>query len=125
MQITFFDPETGENLTIERTRELGDELVRFHDGACKHSEFIACKAITSDGRTQIRNQCLRCGEYQGSAIKQSAGSEKLPTADSELAINYQRQREEERTAILQKHAKLQAGKIVHGGRDITSTSCRP
>lgn len=103
------DPETGEVLAIEHTREYAKLVRAFHERECKHSETEPYRVRIANGAVQVRNCCTHCGERVGTAISQKdkAWVESLPWQSTDLSDSYSNRREVERKTMLLDLAKRQ------------------
>src|SRR5262245_23817262 len=83
------DPETGiehdlDAVRFDRTddqyrKEVSEIYARFN---CRHDRSEAVWATTRNGKRQLRDQCVDCGELFGTALKHELADRYTPPADT-------------------------------------------
>lgn len=103
------DPETGEVLAVEHTREYSKLMRAYHERECKHDETEMFRVRIANGAVQVRRCCKHCGERVGTAISQKDKYwvDTLPWQSSDLANTYSSRRHAEKEAMLLDLAKRQ------------------
>jgi len=101
------DPETGEKLEVDLTRALVKDLQALNEQMCSHPETKLCRSTMSDGREEIRKQCLECGELIGTAIAKKDAPQLLKPVDAGFRDERRKVKADERAKIYCKHARLQ------------------
>lgn len=99
-------PETGEIVSIFRTKEFTDEVAEFHQSECKHGSSEPRIFTNAGGSTAIRSQCLKCGQALGTALSKA----NYPNAgffDTTLREAYNRTRQSTLDDIKRRHFQLQ------------------
>jgi hypothetical protein len=103
----YIDQDTGKEFPLFPTAEWLADRQRFDEEACKHPVKEVRSVVYSDGSVHCREQCQECGEYLGKSIPKAKAPANMPAADPGLRDRYQRERDERRDAIDQKHIRLQ------------------
>lgn len=116
------DPEAGEVLAVEHTREYSRAVLAFNAATCGHAETAPYRVRIANGAVQVRDCCNACGERVGTARSQKdkAWVESLPWQSDELAASYTTRRHLEREAMLLALAKKQyaeRGRLTKGYAD--------
>ncbi len=113
------DPETGEVLAVEHTREYSRSVLAFNAAECSHPATTPYRVRIANGAVQVRDCCNTCGERVGTAKSQKDKQwvESLPWQPDELATTYTSRRHAEREAMLLALAKKQyaeRGRLTKG-----------
>lgn len=103
------DPETGEVLAVERTREYHRTIAVYYQAECQHPRITPYRVQVANGSMQVRNCCVECGDRVGTALSQKdkAWVASLPWQPEEHAETYKSRRNAERQAILLDLARRQ------------------
>lgn len=101
------DQDTGQQFSLHPSPEWLADVEQFNREACRHDIKELRRASVSNGALHIRHQCIHCGELIGSAVPKAEASNVVRDADLDLRAKYQADREQQRSAIDQKHIRLQ------------------
>lgn len=86
------------------TEELGAELESVASKyKCDHPEQELREFVTSNGGTQIKKQCVRCGARTTNAIAKATISGPLHMGDVDLAETWEASRKSEHDNVVQKY----------------------
>lgn len=81
--------EIRDQYGLNCNREFWEISKKFaSDNECRHEMLEAVVSIIADGRTQIRNQCLNCGDLIGPALKQDPRQQIIRGADPSIAERF-------------------------------------
>jgi len=106
------DPDTGREFLLYFSEDLLKELAAFDQKECEHLRKELRRGTTRSGGTQIKYQCLDCGELVGNAVAIKDAPPDLAPVDINFRDQRQREHAAAREAIYHKHIRLQRAEGV-------------
>jgi hypothetical protein len=118
MRNLWTDPKTGNQFDLDEVpfsfgdRQYGEEVNAIYQRfSCRHENEgsqIVWKTV-ANGRTQLRNQCARCGALWGTALKRDFAPPDAPEADCRKHEQWEDRRKSElgqaRIRAIQRHSE--------------------